>query len=340
MFNVTLDICTTYYMAREILKGLDFRTYYGVKIAEVDTFTEQFETYAMQRILAENVKAYCFPATFLIPFLIEPFITVYLPYKIGQCMVRTHPEWTGRDAELWMVAFEFDMGRYGDLLLNMLLGVLIFFFPGGYTLMLFFGMAFSHMYIYAFDHCRVIRTIPKCVYSNMQVDWWAQFMLAPITATILTALVYKANCQGWGYCIRSMRLLEACTGAFFLHFAVHVLLLLKVVPALTKTPTPSADLDDQTFVDCAKEYPCSWFSANPIHCLRSKYIYEDSPPCSYYILGKEHLQQVNEAINCYFQDDIAEEESYDTGLAQSFHDLTQSFNAPSMKKTGTTKSKN
>merc|ERR1719265_2622619 len=69
MFNVFLDMVTTYYMAWEIMKGLGFRTYHGRKLEDVTNPQERFESYAMQRILAENTFAYSFPSTFLIPFL-------------------------------------------------------------------------------------------------------------------------------------------------------------------------------------------------------------------------------------------------------------------------------
>lgn len=45
-----------------------------------------------------------------------------------------------------------DIGRYADILLNIILGILIFYFPGGYTWTLFLGMAASHVWIYLFDY--------------------------------------------------------------------------------------------------------------------------------------------------------------------------------------------
>lgn len=312
-------------MAREILEGLNFRTYYGVKLSDVPTFTQQFETYAMQRILAENTKAYCFPATFLIPFIIEPFITVYFPLKVGMWMVRTHPEWVGRDAEMWMVAFPFDMGRYGDLLLNMLLGILIFYFPGGYTLILFFGMGFSHVYIYLFDHLKVLKTIPACVYATMEVDWYAQWMLAPITATILSCLCFKANCQMYGYCITGMALIEACTACWFAHFLLHWFLLQKVVPMFRKTDHDDPN-EHMTWKDMSSAKPCSWFNANPVHCLRSKFVALHKPPATFFYLGKENLMEVNPKIHCYFEDDHFESEDY-TKSGLDYGKMTASFTA-------------
>merc|ERR1719487_3086191 len=133
MFNVALDMVITYWMAMNIAVGQDFRTYDGTRIADVQSFTDQFETYAMQRILAENAYSYAFPSTFLVPFLIEPIVTVLVPYQLGKLIIRTHQEIKGQDAEAYIAAFDFDLGRYADILLNVFLGILIFYFPGGYT---------------------------------------------------------------------------------------------------------------------------------------------------------------------------------------------------------------
>lgn len=311
MFNVCLDMVVTFLIAWEIMKGLGFRTYHGDKLEEVGHFTAQVETYAMQRMLAENTFAYSFPATFLIPFLIEPFITIYFPLKAGEFLVRTHPMITGRTTEEWIMAFEMDMGRYADLLLNCLLGIIIFYFPGGYTYTLFYAMVFSHMVIYAFDHWRVISTIPTCCYASMDVDWWAQWMFAPCTASILSCMVMKANCQGYGYCIKEMALVESCVGAWFFHVVIHTLALKYIVPLLGLKHAEGEDPNaGKVFKDVAEEKACSWFTSNPVHCLRSKFIAEDSPHCMFWVSGKEHLQEVNEKVNCFFQDDEAEAEDF------------------------------
>merc|ERR1719393_1151249 len=92
MINVFLDMVVTYYTALKVMVGLDFRTYHGERLSEIDTFTEQFETYAMQRSLAENTYRYAFPSTFLVPFLLEPFITIVFPYLVGKMIISKHRE--------------------------------------------------------------------------------------------------------------------------------------------------------------------------------------------------------------------------------------------------------
>jgi len=306
---VLLDMVITWFTAWKIMTGLDFRTYYGDRLADIDSFTERFETYAMQRMLAENAFAYAFPSTFLVPFLLEPIVTILAPYQVGKLIVRTHKEVRGACAEAYIAAFDFDLGRYGDVILNVFLGILIFFFPGGYTWTLFYGMFISHIVIYVFDHWRVLNVIPSVKIVSNVVDWWAQLMLIPCVSVILACLVFKANCETYaGYCIKDMELIGTTTMAGVAHFVVHTLLFIYLVPKLGKE-VPSQH-PNVTYATIAKIDAHTWFALNPVHCLRSQYVYQHKPFCRYACIGKEHLLEVNESIGCYFKDDAADTEEY------------------------------
>lgn len=310
LYNVLVDMVTTYFIAEQIMEELGFRTYFGKKLSEIDTFTEKFETYAMQRSLAENTYRYAFPATYLIPFIIEPVVTIYVPLVMGRALVGSHPEVRGRDAEGWVAAIPMDMGRYADIVLNMLLGVLILYFPGGWTHSLFFGLACSHAWIYVLDHCRLLRSVPAITVATMEVDWWAQAMIAPVCGLVLSCMVFKANCKDYGYCMQGMSLVGTCAAAFWAHTIVHFLLLVYLVPMFGKAKPEEDPCKDVTFKDVASVMPCSWFTTNPVHCLRSQLIYKHSPPCRFWFSGKEHMLEANEKIGCYFTDKIAEGESF------------------------------
>jgi hypothetical protein len=318
MINVLLDMAVTWMVAQSQAIGYDFRTYHGKRLQDIDSFTDLFETYAMQRSLAENVFVYSFPSTFLIPFLLEPIITVLVPYQLGKLIVRTHREIQGACAEAYFAAFEFDLGRYADILLNVFLGILIFWFPGGYTWTLFFGMFISHIVIYAFDHWRVLDVIPTVKIVSKSVDWWAQVVIAGCCGMILSALVFKANCESYsGFCVKDFKLIELCTLAGLAHFSVHTMLIIVLVPMLGK------DLEDdnasQVYSAAAEDEPFSWFSTNPVHCLRSKYIYREKIYCRYACVGKEHLLQKNPKIACYFEDIPAASEEFDTSKLAAHH---------------------
>lgn len=303
-FNILLDMATTYYMALMIMTGLDFRTHDGRRIDEINSYAKTFETYAMQRSLAENLYDYAFPSTYLIPFLLEPIVTVWLPLRLGELIVRTHPEMVGRAAEGWLVSAPMEMGRYADILLDVLLAVLILYFPGGYTHILFLALAGSHLFIYAFDHWRVLNVIPACVFAGKNIDWWSQFMLAPCVGLVLSCLVFKANCQGHGYCLEgTAQIVGTCTLAWAAHFILHVLAITFIVPLFGRKEPPPDPNAASTYRAVNEKIACGWFSANPVHCLRSKLFYEHKPPCVFWESGKEHLLEPSEEARCYFKDE-------------------------------------
>mmetsp|Transcript_29691 Transcript_29691/g.84820 ORF Transcript_29691/g.84820 Transcript_29691/m.84820 type:complete len:533 (+) Transcript_29691:507-2105(+) len=343
--QVVLDLAITYSISYLRLVGREIRTYDGTPLSELPTFVERIEAYPMQQELGREVYMFAWPATFLLPFLIEPLITVYVPFKLMEYIVRSHREITYTTAEAFLSAVPFDLSRYADINLNIMLAVLIFFFPGGYTLPLFLGLVGSHMFIYCYDHWRILRSSPSCYFSTMQVDWWVQWMLSIPCGLILAALVFKSRSgpaeaawlpalhgpredgrrwglQGYrqrleGHLEDSQQFADAelfrqATVAFLIHVLVHTLLLLYVVPLFGRSDkTPSAQVPYET---CSRRLASSFFSTNPVHCLRSRYIYGHSPPCDFRVRGKEHLLRPNPAIGCYFQDTWARGEYYTLGL--------------------------
>jgi len=236
----------------------------------------------------------------LVPFLIEPVITVLIPYQLGKLIIRSHREIYGTCTEAYIAAFDFDMGRYADILLNVFLAILIFYFPGGYTWSLFYGMFISHIVIYIFDHWRVLYVIPSIRIVSKAVDWWAQVALGACCALIMSCLVFKMNCESYaGYCLKTTGLLTATSIAGIVHFVVHTALLVYLVPALGKECEDANP--GMKYSEVAKGEANSWFSVNPVHCLRSKFIHQDKPHCRFSSVGKAHLLQVNTKIGNHFQ---------------------------------------
>merc|ERR1719195_1120537 len=86
-----LDFVMQYYSSTKIMEGLHFRTYTGELLKDIGNYQEHFETYAMQRNLAENVFLYAWPSTFLLPFLAEPFVSYWMPLLVGKLIMRSHP---------------------------------------------------------------------------------------------------------------------------------------------------------------------------------------------------------------------------------------------------------
>eukprot|EP00435_Cladocopium_sp_Y103_P071496 s93_g37.t1 len=89
---------------------------------------------------------------------------------------------------------------------------------------------------------------------------------------------------------------------------IHLLLLIFVVP-LGDTSLPVKGQDTIRYQQVAAAEPCNWFSANPVHCLRSKHIHRDDPPSSFFTPGQESTMQINEAIGCFFSAKAAKVEN-------------------------------
>mmetsp|Transcript_31524 Transcript_31524/g.86817 ORF Transcript_31524/g.86817 Transcript_31524/m.86817 type:complete len:971 (-) Transcript_31524:8-2920(-) len=305
VLNILLDFACTYIMVWERATSLGLRTHDGKQLSDIATVKNRLETYAVQRLLGENIFCYAVPSTFLVCFLIEPFATIFLPLQLTTFFVRSQKSVQSRDAENLHMCQDMDLGRYADIILNVFLSIFMFYFPAGYTHATFFWLALSHVYIYILDHCRVLRSVPQFCLASNKVDQCALVMLVPCCALILSALVFKSNCTGYvgSVCVPG----HASAAAFVAHCVVHLLLLIYVVPKFGR-PMSSVE-NKQTFADIARQVPCSWFSANPVHCLRSRYIHQHQPPCTYFIRGKGHLMQVNEAIGCYYQASAANDEA-------------------------------
>jgi len=300
-FNICVDMLTTYYMAYTIMSELGFRTYFGKRLSDVPIFPDAFETYAIQRSLAENTYLYAFPSTYLIPFVIEPFATILMPFAIGKLIVKSH-KMSQNTAEEWVLPAALELGRYADLLLNVVLGMLIFYFPGGYTTGLFLAMAGSHLFIYLMDHWRILKVVPQCTFASFRIDWCSQAMLAPCCGLVVACLVFKANTEADQKSLGPFWTVVACTGAFVAHCVVHLLCLCYVVPLFAAEGDSADAIENVTFGDMTREIAPNWFNTNPVFCLRSKELYKHSPPCTPLKCGKEHLLKVNAGICQNYQD--------------------------------------
>jgi len=311
VFNVVLDLVMGYKTAYAQMVGVGVKTHNGEPLNEVDSLADRFDSYAMQKSLGQVLFSYSFPSTFLIPFLIEPLAVIVIPYQLMCLIVRTNPAILGSAAEAYLASTPMDLSRYADVLLNLMLAVLMFFFPGGYIVYIFAGLIVSHCVIYAYDHCRVLRSIPACDFSTMEVEWWAQWLLSIPCGLLLACAVFKANCQeDAAHCWEDTPVIQWCSLLFIGHIVLHTLVLVFLVP-LFGVETKSGDAQ---YKACAREIPCSWFSANPVHCLRSKYIFEHNPPCDYYHLGKGHLLRENESLHLYYFAKTPRKEEFDTAM--------------------------
>jgi len=330
LLQVTMDLVIAYWIGKHLMDVNGIRTHDGRKIADMDPladFVDIFEAYAMQKQLGVTVLSFGFPCAFLIPFLFEPIASIFVPRKLMCLIINSHPEIKLSDAEDYLEAVPMDLGRYGDIMINVIVASLILWFPGGFTFRIFGFLACSHLYIYWYDHWRMLRCVQNIYISSFNVDLCAQWLFGVAVSIIAAAVAFKTNCQIfestfmgvicpvtqlhrlgiWGSpCDDGVKLIFKVVLTFFIHLILHTVILFFVVPKMVAAVTTKKEVAETPYRQTAMAYPCSWFSANLIHCLRSEYVYkhdsEKDPPFDYCVSGKEHLMRFNANIGALYSD--------------------------------------
>jgi len=300
VLNAILDVGIILFLSYRIMIGIGAHTADDRLLASLNDFRDIFESYPIQKVFGELLYEYSFPACFLCPFVLEGLFTICVPYNIMKHIVLSHDEVQGRVAEQSMVYFlPMNLGRYGDIILNMILCALVFFCPGGFTLPLFLAFFFCHCCIYMYDQWRVLRATPTFHYASTEVDRFGQLQLIIPTVTLGGCLFFRCSQMYPSEVLSGWLLYGLGFAAAAIHCGVHYACVKFLVPMFSPDPhEPST----KTYGEIAATHCMTWFSANPVHCLRSKYIYKDNPPHIHCINGKEHLQKSNEKIGAYFQE--------------------------------------
>lgn len=299
VLNTVLDVGVVLFLAYRQMIGIGAHTADDRLLSSLDSFQDIFESYPIQKIFGELLFEYSFPACFMIPFILEGVCTIIIPFYVMKNVVLSHDDVRGRDAEKSMEYFlPMNLGRYGDIILNMILCSLVFLCPGGFTLPMFMAFFFCHAGIYIYDHSRTLRCTPAFWYASTDVDYFAQMQLM-IPTSVLAVCVYFRLMQmyprDWctGYVATILGIL-ALIGHCVLHWSCVKFLVPRYKP-------PAHQPSDMTYAQVATANAHTWFSVNPVHCLRSKFIFKDDPPAIHCVYGKEQLQRANEKIGAYFE---------------------------------------
>lgn len=221
---------------------------------------------------------------------------IWLPWHLMKMIVRSRLDVYGRKAELALAVFlPMDLGRYADIAINVCMIPVISFMPMRYyfpTLLAFF---FSHIYIYMYDKCRMLRHSTGFNYSQYCVERKTEYLMSIPTGLMLGVFVFWYECKDFE-CPDGKFPYVDCFAALVSHILVHcgiVKLIMVFVDVKRYRPRTH-------YAACSRRTPCNWFSANPIHCLRSADIHGRRPACSYYIRGREHFIQEDVAYGQYF----------------------------------------
>jgi len=315
--NLILDMSLTAYLAYHQMCGRGVRTADGRLLSDLTQLQQILESFPMQKAIGNNLFKYCWPATFFVPFAAEPFAAQIGPYLVGTNLIRSNKKMQGENAEKALELSEAEQGRYADVMFNAILVCAIPFLAPAYMLITFAALIFAHVYIYAYDHWRVLRCCTRFWFASDVVNTFSQKIFAVPVGMLAAGIVFKGNqmkgaangntALGAGP-LQGGVLWGTMLGAFWGHFILHLVALEYVVPMCGIPENKNAE---ERYEECARTTPCTWFSSNPVHCLRSKYVHKHDPPQSFYVIGKEHLQKKNPAIGCHFE---AEESKIDGTL--------------------------
>jgi len=306
ILNLAMDITLQTFLSYQQMVGVGAHVSDGRLLGSLTSFQEIFESYPIQKSVGKLLYVYCWPCTFLVPFMAEPFVAWLLPYFTAQTLVGANKKIRGENAVKAFELGEMEQGRYADIIFNVILVVCIPFISPAYMAWTFGAMIVSHIYIYLFDQVKTLRYVVKFNFSGPDVHWLGMQLWAIPCSILAGALVFKANQMsadphklGSGF-LRGEQLWYSIAAAFALHFIVHQSVLEFVVKPFS---SDSGVVDDKTvtYEGAAKLNPATHFSTNPVHCLRSKYILKQSPPQVMYSPGKEHLMKLNSGIGAYFQ---------------------------------------
>merc|ERR1719174_1947132 len=209
---------------------MDVRTFDGKTLDTLSMF-ELFMSYPMQRALGNQMFWYAFPSCFLIPYILEPIFTIYVPLHIAKLIVRSNKEFRGYAAEQALEYFcPMDLSRYADIMLNVCIAVTILLFPGGYVLQTFGILCASHIYMYVYDHYRVLREIPGLNLGTDVVDRCMSMLMAFPCCICLSWLIFKIHCLPGYEDVSTWTILWQITIWNTIHIIVHMLAILFVVP--------------------------------------------------------------------------------------------------------------
>jgi len=302
LVNTVVDLTIIIYTTYVSMLSQDVRTADGVPLQDLKSSADVFESYPMMKVFGRTLYEYNFPSCFLIPFICEAIFTVVLPYHMGYRLVRTRSV-SRQNAESCLSPCPMDLARYGDLIVNVTLATLSFFTASGWILKTFVGLLIGNIFVYIFDHYRVLRQVESFYMASGDVDAAAQRLLSLPCAVLASAVVYQLHGlvseRGGGFArVFGQNLWILLAATFILHIVVHLTLMSWCINVFGHV---KHRLAARPYSEVARHWPGNWFTSNPVHCLRSQYLHHHEKPCAYYIRGKEAYLEYDEAHGMYFK---------------------------------------
>jgi len=283
--NLILDIMLQAYLSYLQMVGVGAHTADGRLLGEITHFQDIFESYPMQKSVGKLLFKYCWPCTFFVPFLAEPIVAQWLPQHISRLLIGADERIRGRNAVRASELSEMEQGRYADVIFNVILVACIPFIAPAYLHMTLMALIVSHVYLYCYDQVKVLRYVVRFECSSVDVHTLGMKLFAIPVSILAGALVFKANQLSAGKdlgsgLLKGYVLGAAIAGAMFVHGLLHLLMLRLVMTACSTNVDRSASV--ATYEHVARSFPATYFSVNPVHCLRTKYGINPAPQVNFY----------------------------------------------------------
>ncbi|CAE8603241.1 unnamed protein product [Polarella glacialis] len=154
ILNLIMDISLQAVLSYLQMVGVGAHVADGRLLGSLTSFQEIFESYPIQKSVGKLLFKYCWPCTFLVPFLAEPFVAQWLPWQTAKWLVGANPKIKGENAEKAFELGEMEQGRYADCIFNVILVACIPFIAPAYIHLTFGALIVSHLYIYCFDQTK------------------------------------------------------------------------------------------------------------------------------------------------------------------------------------------
>jgi len=261
---------------------------------------------------------YLYPMTLLVPYLAEPIPMNIIPYFLGKWMIRSAARISRFNAEQALVCPEFDLLRYGDIIINVSTVIVCLFLATVSLWWIFVWLFVSNMVIYAWDHVRLLRYCEETYFANNFMETCSQYISGLPCALLAAAFVFKYQngeevLKSWDIDVQhgmsgfatswrdvNKSLWLSVAAGFVGHLVFHTLVISFVVPRFVPE---KGDPREETYAEVAALFPYTRFNSNPVHCLRSQSLGWDNhdPPYIFYQRGKEYVHKKNAAIHQYYE---------------------------------------
>lgn len=254
---------------------------------------------------SNQLFGYLFPSTILGPYMAEGI--AYFAFEwLNMMVVRSRPGLGIKHAQEILALDQFDFSHYADNVINISIVILFLFYTSHVMFPAFLSLVASLVYIYVWDSYRVLRCTREHEMDLDHAESTAQFLLVMPCSLLAAGTVFHCGRMGAfdaafvtpGSGEKAPVLM--LTGVAALVHAVLHIGLIWIMQVNISNEKQEEEEEDGLFEELCEEQALTWFNSNPMHCLRSKYVFGDNPPCIYCVKGKERLLKVNKEIGCYF----------------------------------------